>query len=125
MVLIVFLPQIEEGMDNKITAVKEDINKDQFLISYLRSPVQDGNMADLISNAHTNEDYSKLKTETKKLLESLYEEERKWDIFINDGLVIGTCSSMLGCSEDVVYSTFLPTNSKENNVINFKLKVYK
>jgi|TARA_B100002003_G_C13997293_1_gene481606 hypothetical protein len=127
-VINIFLPKVPELAEFKIEDLGEQSSEDHFFISYLRAPVANGDMADLIIVSYLNKDYKKFEEETSNLFRNLYEKETGWEFLIDDEEIINRCEAgTASCSG--IFSTFdfilpMPKN-KDTNSIKIQLKLYK
>ncbi len=122
------LPKIGQVAEFKIQESGDGLNEEQFLIPFLRSPIGERTMADLISDSYLNNDYGQFKTEVSNLFQFLYGREREWEAFIDGDKVGSNCKGfILGCSgKEVSHEIFLPViQNKNSNLIKFELKIYK
>lgn len=126
--IVVFMPTIPKYAEFKITNLGEQSSEDHFFLSYLRVPVDNGDIADLIAISHLNKDYTKFEEETSNLFKNLYGRETGWEFFIDEEKIINTCDSdTVSCSGpfSMFDFTLLMPKNKDIASIKIQLKLYK
>lgn len=139
--------------DRAKSSVNEDIaifNENLFLFNYLRMPVEDKTMADLVLESYIKKDYKKLESETENFLKELHSRETRvccktgsvfswreregcegdvvspelclnWRIYINDESVVDHL--FVSGNEKTIHETYIP-NYYNLEPINFKFVFY-
>jgi len=73
----VIAPSMGERAEASVTANIAEFNENLFLFNYLRTPVGDKTIADLVIEAYIKKDYTELESETKNFLILLYSQEKR------------------------------------------------
>lgn len=125
MILIGALYVIDDFVEGRAKAsVTENIaefNDNVFLFNYLRYPVEEKTMADLVIKAYIEDDKELLRQETMNFFNELYSQEAEWQIYINDELFVNNLHIM--SEEKTIHEAYIP-NYYALEPIKFKFVFY-
>lgn len=68
----------------EVTAEKQRVNDDLFLVTLLRTDTDNGRIQDILIEAYSQDDYSKLQSAVSKALDDAFEEKVCWRLLINE-----------------------------------------
>ena len=104
----------------KIKVEMDDFSEKTFLIPFLKTPVGEETIVDLIVRG----EYNKFIAETNKILDGFYDHEVEWKYSIGSEWVKGRKKGIRYNGRPVEYEIMLPTISG-HNIINFKMIIYR
>ncbi len=115
---------MEERAKSSVIESITAFNENLFLFNYLRHPIDEKAMADIVINDFIQGRYEQLERETTEFLNKLYAQEDMvcyWRIYINDELIIDDTRTL--CNEKTIHETYIP-NHYGLEPIKFKFVFY-
>ena len=121
--MFIYVPMAEQRIQFKINNMMVDSKSNLFITYYLNYGANGNNMADIITGADHNGDYTQLTTTTSTALETTFNKKTGWKISIDDNEVTKFCDDSVCSGKSNTYLILLPSKIP-NQPIKFQIEIY-